>query len=90
MKSTPPNAEQLATSAARAWQQAVVKLNASKADIVPAEYKSREELQKIWNVGKSVATCNLKCLLKAGLAEKKNFKVLHNETIHVVPRYKLL
>lgn len=74
---------------ANKWLQIITDKRLSKCDVVPKEYKTRQEIEKIWKVCKASAANRLRDLKKAGLIEEKKFIIKTNRGEFPTAHYKI-
>lgn len=57
------------------WQDALRAAEQDRVEVVPSEWKTRADLEKIWNLKSSTTKIRLQELLMLGRAEVKRFRV---------------
>lgn len=75
---------------ANEWLKIIQDKRFCKEDVVPDGYKTRPELEKIWDVKQAEALDRIKRLIKADLIESKIFKIKTTRGIYPTPHYKII
>lgn len=73
-----------------AWAQALESMMKNKEDKVPPEWRAPEQLAKAMGYCEEMAKMKCRELVKAGLAERKNFRVRWGKFVRARPHYRLV
>ena len=75
---------------ASAWQAALKKVRHQQTEVVPPEWMTVNQIGDVLGICSKTADIKVKTLLKQGLAEKKEFKVIWGQQIRLRPHYRLV
>lgn len=89
MKQPSYSAEQLAQSAADAWNTALAEAIAGNTDKVPVGFMRLAELQKIFGLGSRQTQESIKVMTNSGKAERKIFRIKTLSGVKPIPHYRL-
>lgn len=81
---------EIATMSANEWMLAIMDASSKSADIVPAEFKTRHQIEKEINLGTSQTNKILRNLIECGKAEKRSFKITQSNGVHPIVHYKII
>lgn len=87
MKSSKYRSEELQASA---WRAAFAKVTAMKADVVPAGWHSPEEIAEKLGFCREMGMQKCRDLARAGLVERKDFRVTWGKGVRPRPYYRLI
>lgn len=73
-----------------AWAKALDQLLVKRVEEVPAGYRSAEDLAREMDLCYEMAKLKCRDLVKAGLAERKDFRVQWGKGVRLKPFYRLL
>ena len=73
-----------------AWAQALESMMKGREDKVPPGWKAPEQLAKAMGYCDEMAKMKCRELVRAGLAEKKNFRVRWGKFVRAKPHYRLV
>lgn len=73
-----------------AWAKALEQLLTKRVDEVPEGYRSPEDLAKEMDLCYEMAKIKCRQLVKAGLAEKRDFRVKWGKGVRLRPYYRLV
>ena len=73
-----------------AWAKALDQLLVKRVEQVPAGWRSADELAKQLDLCYEMAKLKCRDLVKAGLAERKDFRVKWGKGVRLKPFYRLL
>jgi len=74
---------------ANKWANVIAKSIKMREDVIPQNFYSRKQIEKIWNVSKGEANSRLKELIQHNLVEKKTFRIKDARGVCPVLHYKL-
>jgi len=78
------------SSTANEWMMAIMEASSKSADIVPSEFKTRQQIEKEINLGTSQTNKILKNLIECGKAEKRSFKIEQSNGVYPIVHYKII
>jgi hypothetical protein len=85
-----PSALDLHQSAIAAMTAVKDKVEASRAEEVPADFFTRREVEALWNLSQSQAGKRINEAIEAGLMERRDFRVLQGKTVKPRPHYRVI
>lgn len=72
------------------WITALEEASEAKAEVVPKDWLTRQDLEKVWNCSTSTAKDRLHLLMEKGKIEAKKYRIPNgNRGIHPVLHYRL-
>jgi len=72
------------------WAEALDRLMSRQVETVPPAYKTPKEIANQLGICEEMAKLKAKELVKAGLAERKDFRVRWGKGIRATPHYRLV
>lgn len=72
------------------WTELLQFSRSTGADVVPKEFKTRQEIQKHFNLGQAGTAKVLRKLILAGKVEIRKFRVAMPTGVKVIPHYKAI
>jgi hypothetical protein len=81
---------EIATMSANEWMLAIMDASSKSADIVPAEFKTRQQIGKEIHLGTSQTNKIIKKLIECGAAESKYFRIKVTNGVHPIVHYKII
>lgn len=75
---------------ANEWMAAIMEASSKNADIVPAEFKTRHQIEKEINLGASQTNKIIRDLIECGKAEMRSFKIKQSHGVHPIAHYKII
>ena len=72
------------------WAEALDRMLSNRVETVPAGWKTAKEIAKELGMCYEMAKIKAKQLVKAGLAEQKDFRVKWGKGIRGMPHYRLI
>ena len=81
---------EVATMSANEWAMAIMEASSKNEDIVPKEFKTRQQIGKEINLGTSQTNKIIKNLIECGKAERRSFKIKQSNGVHPIAHYKII
>jgi hypothetical protein len=81
---------EIAPMSANEWVMAIMEASRQKIDVVPAEFKTRQQIGKELKRSVSQTGKIIKNLIECGAAESKYFRIQVTNGVHPIRHYKII